>query len=54
VIDGIANGIAGTGKVLSKTSKRIQTGITEEYVFAYIIGAILLTLLFLYMVVSGV
>jgi NADH-quinone oxidoreductase subunit L len=53
VIDFIANGIAGTGKILSDVSRKIQTGITEEYVFAYVVGVILLALTFFYIIVFG-
>ncbi len=54
VVDGVANGIASAGKVLSGVSRRIQTGVTEEYVFAYIMGAVLLVLLFIYILLTGV
>lgn len=54
IVDGISNGIANAGKWLSKNSKRFQTGITEEYAFAYIIGAVILALFLFYWGIIGV
>ena len=54
VIDGIANGIASSGKVLSRAARRIQTGVTEEYVFAYIVGAVILALFLFYTLIFRV
>ncbi|MEE9585344.1 MAG: proton-conducting transporter membrane subunit, partial [Nitrososphaerales archaeon] len=54
VIDGIANGIASAGQVLSRTARRIQTGVTEEYAFAYIVGAVILALFLFYILIFGV
>ena len=48
VIDGIANGIAAAGQFMSRISRTIQRGVMGEYVFAYIVGAILLILYLFY------
>lgn len=54
IVDGISNGIASAGKWFSKNSRRFQTGITEEYAFAYIIGAVILALFLFYRGIIGV
>jgi hypothetical protein len=48
VIDGIANGIAAAGQLMSRVSRTIQRGVLGEYVFAYLVGAILLILYLFY------
>jgi NADH-quinone oxidoreductase subunit L len=42
VIDGAANGISTLGQALSRAAKRIQTGITEQYIFVFALGLSLL------------
>jgi NADH-quinone oxidoreductase subunit L len=47
VVDGTANGFSSVGQWLSRTFRRIQTGIVEQYVQVFAIGIILLVVLFL-------
>ncbi len=54
VIDWVANGIAAAGQVLSGVSRRIQTGVTEEYAFVYIAGTVILALLLFYTLIVQV
>jgi NADH-quinone oxidoreductase subunit L len=42
VIDGAANGISTLGQALSRAAKRMQTGITEQYIFIFALGLSLL------------
>lgn len=42
VIDGAANGISTLGQALSRAAKRMQTGITEQYIFVFALGLSLL------------
>ena len=44
IIDGVANGIAAAGQLISRISRTMQRGVMGEYVFAYVVGAILLIL----------
>jgi NADH-quinone oxidoreductase subunit L len=53
VVDGVANGIASAGQVMSRVSRTIQRGVTEEYAFAFALGIILLVLLMLYLMMFG-
>ena len=48
VVDGIANGISSVSLILSKFSRKLQTGIAEQYVFAFIMGIISLILVMNY------
>ncbi|MGD0396775.1 MAG: NADH-quinone oxidoreductase subunit L [Nitrososphaerales archaeon] len=43
VIDGAANGISTLGQALSRAAKRMQTGITEQYIFVFALGLSALT-----------
>ncbi len=45
-IDAIANKIKGTGGWLSQKIRRLQTGITHQYVFALVAGLVVVILLF--------
>ena len=45
IVDGVVTGIASISLVLSKLLRKIQTGITEQYVFAFSIGIIFLVIL---------
>jgi len=48
VVDGVANGFASVGQALSRTARRIQTGITEQYAQVFALGvAVMLFLLLL-------
>lgn len=42
VVDGAANGISTLGQGLSRAARRIQTGITEQYIFVFALGFLLL------------
>ncbi len=42
VVDGVANGISTLGQDLSRAARRIQTGITEQYIFIFSLGLSLL------------
>jgi NADH-quinone oxidoreductase subunit L len=42
VIDGIANDISTLGQDLSRAARRMQTGITEQYIFVFALGLSLL------------
>jgi NADH-quinone oxidoreductase subunit L len=52
VIDGVANGFSSAGQTLSRGAKRIQTGITEQYIAVLAVG--ILVLLIALLVFSGV
>lgn len=45
VVDGAINGIATLGQKASKGLRRLQTGITENYILAFVIGIIVLVVL---------
>jgi len=49
VVDGAVNGIATLGQKTSKGLRRLQTGITENYILAFVIGIILLVVLLFFM-----
>jgi len=53
VIDGVANSIASTSQVISRISRTIQRGVTEEYILAFILGIISLAFLMLYLMIFG-
>jgi hypothetical protein len=38
VVDGVANGISTLGQGLSRVARRMQTGITEQYIFIFAAG----------------
>src|SRR5438445_34722 len=42
VIDGVANGISSAGQAFSRTIRKVQTGITEQYIFVFALGLALL------------
>jgi NADH-quinone oxidoreductase subunit L len=42
VVDGVANGISTLGQGLSRATRKIQTGITEQYIFVFALGLSLL------------
>ena len=52
VVDALANGISSAGKTFSRTARRIQTGITEQYILVFSLG--LLVLLVALVLTSGV
>jgi NADH-quinone oxidoreductase subunit L len=47
IVDGAANGLAAAGQYLSRSFRRIQTGIVEQYIQVFAIGVIVLVILFL-------
>ncbi len=47
IVDGAANGFASVGQSLSRTFRRIQTGIVEQYAQAFAIGILLLVVFLL-------
>jgi NADH-quinone oxidoreductase subunit L len=47
VVDGAANGFSTTGQALSRLFRRIQTGITEEYIQVFALGIIVMAVLLL-------
>lgn len=49
IVDGIANGVAGTGKKLSKAFGKLQTGIIEQYVVILATGVVLISIITLYL-----
>lgn len=49
VVDGAVNGIATLGQKASKGLRRLQTGITENYILAFVIGVIALVVLLFFM-----
>src|SRR5712691_8963611 len=42
VIDGVANGISSAGQAFSRTIRKVQTGVTEQYIFVFALGLALL------------
>jgi NADH-quinone oxidoreductase subunit L len=52
VVDRVANGIASIGQSLSRTARRVQTGVTEQYILVFSLG--LLALIVLLLISSGV
>jgi len=48
IVDGVANGFAATGQSFSRAARRIQTGITEQYILVFSIGLLLLLLGFIF------
>ncbi|MBI4257583.1 MAG: NADH-quinone oxidoreductase subunit L [Thaumarchaeota archaeon] len=44
VIDGFANGTAAAGTMFSRTARKIQSGIAEQYVFIFVVGIIIVIL----------
>jgi NADH-quinone oxidoreductase subunit L len=49
IVDGIINGIAGTGKKLSKVFGKLQTGIVEQYVTLLTTGIVVTVIIVLYL-----
>jgi NADH-quinone oxidoreductase subunit L len=47
VVDGAANGFSAVGQALSRTFRRIQTGVVEQYAFVFSLGIILLVVFLL-------
>ncbi|MFQ6011427.1 MAG: hypothetical protein ACE5KG_04565, partial [Nitrososphaerales archaeon] len=45
VVDGLVTGIASFSLIFSKLLRKIQTGVTEQYVFAFSLGIIFLVIL---------
>jgi NADH-quinone oxidoreductase subunit L len=52
VVDGIANGISTVGQALSRAARRIQSGVTEQYVTVLALGIVILLIALL--VATGV
>ena len=48
IIDGIVNGTKSKGQRLSGLAKRVQSGVTEEYAFAFVIGILVLALVMIF------
>lgn len=48
IIDSAANGIAATGQSFSRTARRLQTGVTEQYILVFSIGLVVLLLAFVF------
>jgi NADH-quinone oxidoreductase subunit L len=48
IVDGVANGISSAGQAVSRTVRRIQTGLVEQYIQVFAIGLILLLLFLLF------
>ncbi len=47
VVDYVVNGVASAGQTLSRTARRIQTGVTEQYVLAFVVGIIVVIVIVL-------
>ncbi len=47
IVDGVANGFATAGQAISRTLRRLQTGIVEQYVQVFAVGIIVMVLLLL-------
>jgi NADH-quinone oxidoreductase subunit L len=47
VVDGVANGFAAVGQALSRATRRIQTGITEQYAQVFALGVVVMLVLLL-------
>jgi NADH-quinone oxidoreductase subunit L len=45
IVEWFANGLAAAGTVFSRFTRRVQTGVTEQYVFAFVVGMIVMILL---------
>ena len=52
VVDGIANGISVASQSFSRFVRRIQTGITQQYIFVFALGVAAL-LIFLILASGG-
>ncbi|MDV3293961.1 MAG: NADH-quinone oxidoreductase subunit L [Nitrososphaerales archaeon] len=52
VIDGIANGVSTVGQAISRTLRRLQSGVTQQYIFVFAVGVAVLMILLL--LASGV
>ncbi len=50
IVDGIINGIAGTGKKLSNAFGKLQTGIVEQYVALMTTGIVVTVFIVLYLI----
>ena len=46
IVDGVANGFSSTGQSLSRAARRVQTGITEQYILVFSTGLVVLLILF--------
>ncbi len=53
IVDGTANGFASVGQSLSRTFRKIQTGIVEQYAQVFAIGIVLLVVLLLLAIWRG-
>ncbi len=47
IVDGAANGFSSAGQALSRTFRRIQTGIVEQYALVFALGIVLLVVFLL-------
>ena len=47
IVDGVANGISSLGQTVSRSLRRMQTGIVEQYVQVFALGIIIIVVLFL-------
>ena len=45
IVDWFANGLATASTVFSRFTRRVQTGVTQQYVFAFVVGMIAVILL---------
>lgn len=45
ILDGLVNGISGTGSQISTSIRRIQSGVTQQYVAVFVAGIVFLALL---------
>ncbi len=48
IVDGFVNGVAGTGKKLSKAFGQLQTGIIEQYVTLLTTGVVVIVIIVLF------
>ncbi|TLY13990.1 MAG: NADH-quinone oxidoreductase subunit L [Thaumarchaeota archaeon] len=48
IVDGVANGFSSTGQSLSRAARRVQTGITEQYILIFSTGLVVLLILFVF------
>jgi len=48
IVDGVANGFSSTGQSLSRAARRVQTGITEQYILVFSTGLVVLLILFVF------
>ena len=51
VVDGAINGIASTGRRVSLTLKRLQTGIPQDYVTVFALGLLALVVAVLFFLI---